>query len=145
VVVVVVIMAPADMIPSPRFNDKPRVMALIDLLLEVDRGGVVKVGLKWISALMPCPMLVASGLLYFFFIVAMRGRVALVALAVIVPRAPRASSGVTTNRRGFAMALGPRGRNSSGRHWMLPMELHERALGQILQHLYLRIGLELLS
>jgi hypothetical protein len=88
---------------------------------------VVKVGLEWILALMPCPALVASGLLYFLFIVATRGRVALVALVVVVPSAPVASSRDATDRRGFAMALKPRGRNPSGRHWMLPIELHKRA------------------
>jgi hypothetical protein len=31
------------------------------------------------------------------------------------------------------MALRPRGLILSGRHWMLPIELHERALGQVLQ------------
>jgi hypothetical protein len=67
-------------------------MAFIDLLPEVDRGSVMKVGLEWILALMPCPTLVASWLLYFLFIVAMRGRVALVALAVVVPSTPGASS-----------------------------------------------------
>jgi hypothetical protein len=83
-------------------------------------------------ALRPCTMLVArlvSRLLYFLFIVAMRGRVAFVALATVVPPIPRASSGGVTDQRGFAMVLRPRGQISSGRHWMLPIELHERALG----------------
>jgi hypothetical protein len=62
-VTVVVVVASAGMIPSPRFNNKPRVMAFIDLLPEVGRGSVVKVGLEWILALMPCPTLVASSLL----------------------------------------------------------------------------------
>jgi hypothetical protein len=84
--------APAGTVPSPRFNDKLRVAAFINLPPEVDRGGVVKVGLEWILAVMPCPMLVASGLLYFLFIVATRGRVALVALVVVVPLATGASS-----------------------------------------------------
>jgi hypothetical protein len=96
----------------------------------------VKAGLEWILALMPCATLVACGLLYFLFIVATRGWVALVALAVVVPLAPRASSGVATDQRGFAMVLKPRGWISSGKHWMLlvelPVELHERTLGQIL-------------
>jgi hypothetical protein len=58
--------------------------------------------------------------------------VALIALAVIVPPATRVSSGGVTNQRGITMALRPRGLISSGRQWMLPIELHERALGQIL-------------
>jgi hypothetical protein len=85
-------MAPAGMVPFPHFNDKPRVAAFIDLLPEVDRGCVVKVGLEWILVVMPCTTLVASGLLYFLFIVATRGRVALVALAVVISLAPGASS-----------------------------------------------------
>jgi hypothetical protein len=63
-------MVRAGTVPSPRFNDKPRVAAFIDLLPELDRGSVVEVGLKWILALMPCPTLVARGLLYFLFVVA---------------------------------------------------------------------------
>jgi hypothetical protein len=94
---------------------------------------------------MTCTLLVVSGLLYFFFIVAMRGRVALVALAVVVPLAPGASSRGATDQRGITMALRLRGLNLSGRHWMLPIKLHEHALGQILQPLYHRIGWELLS
>jgi hypothetical protein len=125
-VAVVVVVAPAGTVPSPRFNNKPRVAAFVDLLPEVDRGGVVKVGLKWILALMPCAPLVARGLLYFLFIVVMRGRVALVALVVVIPPTP--------------MVLRPRGLIPSGRYWMLPIELHERALGQVLQPLYMRIG-----
>jgi hypothetical protein len=105
----------------------------------------MKVGLEWILALMPCPTLVASRLLYFLFIVATRGRVALVALAVVVPPAPGASSTGATDQRSVTMALRSRGLVPSGRYWMLPIELYERALGQILQPLYLRIGWELLS
>jgi hypothetical protein len=119
----------AGTVPSPCFNNTPRIAAFIDLLLEVDRGSVMKVGLEWILALMPCTMLVASGLLYFMFIVATRGRVALVALAVVVPPAPVASSEGATDQRGITMALRPRGLIPSGRHWMLPIELQECALG----------------
>jgi hypothetical protein len=54
----------------------------------------MKVGLEWILVLMLCTTLVASGLLYFLFIVTTRGRVALIALVVVVPPAPGASSGV---------------------------------------------------
>jgi hypothetical protein len=139
-VAVVVVVAPAGTVPSPRFNNKPRVAAFVDLLPEVDRGGVVKVGLKWILALMPCAPLVARGLLYFLFIVVMRGRVALVALVVVIPPTPMASSGGATDQHGIIMVLRPRGLIPSGRYWMLPIELHERALGQVLQPLYMRIG-----
>jgi small-conductance mechanosensitive channel len=137
--------APTGMVPSAGFNNKPSVAAFIGLMPEVNHGGVVKAGLEWILALMPCTMLVASGLLYFLFIVATRGWVALVALAVVLPPTPKASSGAAIDRRCFSMALRPQGRNLSGRHWMLPIELHECALGQILQPLYLGIRWELLS
>jgi hypothetical protein len=69
----------------------------------------------------------------------------LVALAVVVPTTPVASSGGATDQRGITMVLRPRGLISSGRHWMLLVKLHECALGQVLQPLYLRIGWELLS
>jgi hypothetical protein len=105
----------------------------------------MEVGLDWILVVMPCHMLVASRLLYFLFIVATCGRVARVALAVVVPPAPGPSSRGMTNQRGITMVLKPQGLIPSGRHWMLPVELHERALGQVLQPLYLRIGWELLS
>jgi hypothetical protein len=85
----------------------PCFAAFIDLLPKVDRGSVMKVGLEWILALMPCTTLVASGLLYFLFIVAMSGWVAPVALAVVVTLAPRASSGGATDQRGFTMVLRP--------------------------------------
>jgi hypothetical protein len=145
VVAVIIVVAPAGAVPSPCFNKTLRVTAFIDLLPEVDCGGIVKVGLKRILDLMPCTTLDASGLLHLLFIVATRGPVALVALAVVVPPTARASSRRATDRRSFAMALRPRGQNQSGRHWMLPIKLHERALGNILQPLYLRIGWELLS
>jgi hypothetical protein len=106
-VVVVVILMPAGTVPSPRFNDKPRVMAFIDLLPEVDRGSVVVVGLDWILAVMSCPTLVVRGLLYFLFVVATRGRVALIALAVVVRPTPMASSGGETGQRGITMVLRP--------------------------------------
>jgi hypothetical protein len=89
----------------------PCIAAFIDLLPEVDRGSIVKAGLKWSLALMPCTTLVASRLLYFLFIVAARGRVALVVLAVVVPPPPGASSRGAIDQRGFSMALRPHGRN----------------------------------
>jgi hypothetical protein len=130
--VAVVNMAPTGTILSPCFNNTPRVVAFIDLLPKVDRGSVMEVGLEWILALIPCTTLVASGLLYFLFILATRGRVALVELAVVVPPAPGASSGGATDQHGITMALRPRGLILSGRHWKMPIELHERALGYIL-------------
>jgi hypothetical protein len=80
-IVVVIIIVPVKMVPSPCFNNTPRIAAVIDLLPEIDRGSVVKASLKWSVALRPCAMLVArlvSRLLYFLFSVAMRGLVALV-------------------------------------------------------------------
>jgi hypothetical protein len=70
---------------------------------------------------------------------------ALIALAVVIPPAPRPSSRGTTDQRGITMLLRPRGLIPSGGHWMLPIELPEHALGQVLQPLYLRFGWELLS
>jgi hypothetical protein len=92
-VAVIVVVVPAGTVPLPCFNDSPRIVAFIDLLPEVDHGSVMKVGLEWILALMPCTTLVASGLLYFLFIVATRGRVARVVLVIVVPAIPGASSG----------------------------------------------------
>jgi hypothetical protein len=82
--------------------------------------------------MMPCPALVARGLLYFLFIVATRRRVALVALAVVVPPTPVASYGSVTDQRSITMMLRTQGLISSGRNWMFPIELHECALGQVL-------------
>jgi hypothetical protein len=90
-------------------------VAFVDLLPKVDRGSVVKGDLEWILALMPRTMLVASALLYFLFIVATRGWVALVALAVVVPLASGVSFVGAADQHGFAMALRPRGRILSGR------------------------------
>jgi hypothetical protein len=91
VVIVVVLIGTA---PSSHFNNKPRVAALVDFLPKVDRGSIMEVGLDWILAVVPCPTLVARGLLYFLFNVATRGQVALIALAVVIPPAPVASSRV---------------------------------------------------
>jgi hypothetical protein len=114
-VVVVVVVAPACTVHSPRFNNKPCITAFNDLLPEVDRGSIMKVALEWILALMPCPMLVASGLLYFLFIVATRGWVDLVALAAVIPLALGASSRGATDQGGITMTLRPRGLIPSGR------------------------------
>jgi hypothetical protein len=70
VVTVVIAVVPARMVPSPHFNNKLRVAALVDFLPEVDRGSIMEVGLEWIMAMVLCPVLVARGLLYFLFIVA---------------------------------------------------------------------------
>jgi hypothetical protein len=78
-------------------------------------------------------------LLYFLFIVATRGQVALIVLAAVVPPVRGVSSEGATDLRDFTMALRPRWQISSGRHWMLPIELYKRTLGQILQPLYLRV------
>jgi hypothetical protein len=85
----------------------PRVTAFINLLPEVDHGGIVKASLEWILALMPCTMLVACGLLYILFIISTRGRVALDVLAAVVPPAPMASSEGATDQGDIAMALRP--------------------------------------
>jgi hypothetical protein len=67
----------------------------------------MKAGLEWSLSLMPCTMLVASRLLYFLFIVAVHGWVALVTLAVVIPPVPRASSGGAADQCNLAMALRP--------------------------------------
>jgi hypothetical protein len=111
-VVVIIIVVLVGTVPSPCFGNTLRVVIIIDLLPEVDRGSIVKASLEWSFALRPCTMLVArltSRLLYFLFIVAMRRRVTLVVLAAIVPPVTEASSGGVTDQRGFAMALRPRG------------------------------------
>jgi hypothetical protein len=144
-IVVVIIVVPGGPVPSPCFNNKPRVMALVDFLPEVDHGSIMEVGLDWILALVLCPTLVARGLLYFLFIVATPGWRALIALVIVVPLTPMASSWGATDQRGITMLLRPRELIPSGRHRMLPIKLHERVLGQVLQPLNLRIGWELLS
>jgi hypothetical protein len=72
---------------------------------------------------------VGSGLLYFLFDIAMRGLVALIALAVVISSISEASSRGVTDLRSVTMALRPRGQVPSGRRRMLLIELHERALG----------------
>jgi hypothetical protein len=62
-VAVVITVVRAGMGPSPCFDNTPHVAAFIDLLPKVDCGSVVKAGLEWILALMPCTMLVTSRLL----------------------------------------------------------------------------------
>jgi hypothetical protein len=67
--------------------------------------------------------------LYFLLDIATCELVALVALAIVVPPVPEASSGGATNLRSVDMVLRSRGQVPSGRHCMLPIELHEHALG----------------
>jgi hypothetical protein len=131
-VVVIVVVVLVTTVPSPCPNDVLRIVAIIDLLPKIDRGSVMKAGLGWSLDLRPCVTLVAmlvSGLLYFLFDIATRGLVALVALVVVVPPVHGASSRGATDLRSVTMVLRPRGQVPSGRHLMLPIELHERALG----------------
>jgi hypothetical protein len=60
-VAVVIVVVPAGIVPCPRFNNKPRVTALIDFLFEVNRVSIMLLGLDWILAVVLCPVLVASG------------------------------------------------------------------------------------
>jgi hypothetical protein len=48
---------------------------------------------------------------------------------IVIPPVPRASSRGAADLSSVTMALRPRGYVPSGRHWMLPIELHKRALG----------------
>jgi hypothetical protein len=128
-VVVILVVVLVGMVPSPCLNDALRVTAIIDLLPAIDRGSVMKVGLEWSLALRHCVTLVvrlASGLLYFLFSVATCGLVAHVALAIVIPLVPGASSGGATDQRSVTMALCPRVQVPSARHWMLCIELHGR-------------------
>jgi hypothetical protein len=92
----------------------------------------VEAGLGWSFALTPCIAPVArwvSGLLHLLFGVATRGLLALVTLVIIVPQIFRASSKGATNLRSVTMALRSREHVPSVGHWVLPIKLHERALG----------------
>jgi hypothetical protein len=63
-------------------------VAIIDLLTKINHGSDVKAGLRWSFALRPCVAPVAtwaSGFLCLLLNVAMRGLLALVVLAVVVP------------------------------------------------------------
>jgi hypothetical protein len=108
-VVVIIVVVPVEMVPSPCLDNTLRVAAVVDLLPEVDQGSIVKAGLEWSLALRPCAMLVArlvSRLLYFLFSAATRGLMALVALATIVPPVRVAPFGGATDQCSFSMALG---------------------------------------
>jgi hypothetical protein len=131
-VVIVVIMVPIQTVPSPCLDDALHVVAIIGLLPKIDRRSIVKAGLGWSFTLRPCITPVARwviGLLYLLFDVATHGLLALVVLAIIIPPVPGASSRGATNLRGVTIALRSRGHVLSGGHWMLPIKLHERALG----------------
>jgi hypothetical protein len=81
---------------------------IIDLLLKIDHGSVVKASLGWSLVLRPCVTLVArlmSGLLYFLSGVATRGLVALVVLAIVIPSVPEASFRVAAHQHSVTMAL----------------------------------------
>jgi hypothetical protein len=73
----------------------------------------------WSFALTPCVAQVlrwASGLFYLLLNVATCGLLALVALAIVVPLVPGASSKGAADLRGVTMTLRPRGHVPSGRH-----------------------------
>jgi hypothetical protein len=96
-VVIVLVVVPVRTVSSPCLNDAPRIMAIVDLLPKIDRGSVVKASLGWSFALRPCVASVgrlASGFLYLLLDVATRRLLALVALAIVIPLVPEASSGV---------------------------------------------------
>jgi hypothetical protein len=125
-------MVPIGTVPSPSLDDVLRIMAIIDLLSEIDRGSVVKAGLGWNFALRPCVAPVArlaSGLLYLLLDVATHGLLVLVALAIVIPPVPEASFRGTTDLRSITVVLRPQEHVPSGRYWKLPVELHERVLG----------------
>jgi hypothetical protein len=46
VVTVIVVVVPAGTVPSPCFNKKPCIAALVDFLPEIDCESVVEVGLN---------------------------------------------------------------------------------------------------
>jgi hypothetical protein len=60
-VVVFIVVVPTGTVPSPCFNNKPHVAALIDFFLEVDSGSIMEVGLKWLLAVVPCPRWLQAG------------------------------------------------------------------------------------
>jgi hypothetical protein len=108
VIVIVVVVVSVGTVPSPCLDDASRSTAIIDLLPKINRGSVMKAGLMWSFNLRPCIAPVArwaSGLLYLLFDVATRGLLALVALAIVVPPVPGASSRGATNMRSVTMAL----------------------------------------
>jgi hypothetical protein len=96
-VIIIVIVVPVGMVPSPCLDDAPRVTAIIDLLPKINRGSIVKASLGWRCGLRTCVTLVArwaTGLLYLLFAVATRRLLSLVVLAVVVPPVPGPPQGV---------------------------------------------------
>jgi hypothetical protein len=61
--------------------------------------------------------------------IAMADWIVLVALAIVVPPISGASSRGAANLRSVTMALRSREHVPHGGYWMLPIELHKRALG----------------
>jgi hypothetical protein len=117
--VVILIVVPFGMGLSPCLDDALRVTAIIDLLPKINRGNVVKAGLGCSFAMRPCVAPIArraSGLLYLLLDVATRGLRALVALVIVIPPVPGASSRSATNLHGVTIALSSRGHVPSGRH-----------------------------
>jgi hypothetical protein len=117
-VIIIVVVVPVGTVSSSCLDDAPRVTAIIDLLLKINRRSVVEAGLRWSFSLRPCVAPVArwvSGLLYLLFDVATRGLLALVALAIVVPPVPWASSRGAANLCSVTMALRSRGHIPSGR------------------------------
>jgi hypothetical protein len=43
--VIIIVVVPVRMVPSPCLDDAPRVTAIIDLLPQIDRGSVLEAGL----------------------------------------------------------------------------------------------------
>jgi hypothetical protein len=152
-VIIVVVVVLVGTFPFAWFDDALRIAALIDHLPKINRGNVLEAGLGWSFALRPCIAPFArwaSGLLHLLFNVATRGLLALgiamadwivlVAVAIAVPPISGASSRGAANLRSVSMALRSREYVPRGGHWMLPIKLHKRALGYILQPLYLGVG-----
>jgi hypothetical protein len=78
--VIVIIVVPVRMVPSPCLDDALRVAAIIYLLPKINRGSVLEASLGWSFALRPCIMMVvrwASGLLHLLFDAATLGLLAL--------------------------------------------------------------------
>jgi hypothetical protein len=118
-VVIVVVVVPIGMVPSPCLDDAPRIAAIIDLLCKINSGSVVKAGLGWSFTLRPCIVPVArwaSGLFHLLFDVATHGLLALVALLIVVPPISGASSRGETNLHSVTMALRSREHVPSGGH-----------------------------
>jgi hypothetical protein len=94
-VVIIIIVVPVRMVPSPCLDDASHDAAIIGLLPKINCESLVKAGLRWSFALRPCIALDvrwASGLLHLLFNVATRRLLALVALVIVIPPISGASS-----------------------------------------------------